>query len=141
MRRTLALTLAGMAAAIGLGLLGGGVRAQAPATGPSFTQAQADQGAQVYSQHCGLCHGAHMDDGEFGPSLKGARFKRQWGGKSVGALFSYVTAAMPPGQAGTLPADDYAAVLAFVFQANGATAGAAPMPADSQALAGATVPN
>ena len=122
--------------------LGGGLRARAePPAALSFTPAQADQGQQVYADHCGVCHGGHLDDGEFAPSLKGVRFKTHWAGKSVGALFSYVSAAMPPGQSGVLSAGDYAAVLAYVVQANGAAAGAAPLPADAKALSAMTVPN
>lgn len=141
MRRVVPACVAAAAAVAVIAALGGGWRARAePAAGLSFTQAQADQGQQVYADHCGVCHGAHMDDGEFAPSLKGARFRTHWGGKSVGALFAYVAANMPPGQSGVLSADDYADVLAYVLQSNGAPAGTTPLPSDAAALATLTVP-
>ena len=113
--------------------------AQGPAP-VGFTAAQADHGEDVYVASCALCHGAHMDDAEFAPPLKAAAFRRKWGGKPAAALYGFVKAAMPPGQAGTLPPEDYAAVLAFVLQANGAKPGDKPFPADPAALGAAVVP-
>jgi mono/diheme cytochrome c family protein len=107
---------------------------------PSFTQAQAQQGGEVYTDHCASCHGANLNDGQFGPALKGARFKSQWGGKSVGALFTYLSANMPPGQAGVLAADDYANLIAFLLQSNGEAAGDKPLASDPGALSGEILP-
>lgn len=100
----------------------------------SFTQAQADQGGDLYRASCASCHGPALNDGEFAPTLKGARFKGKWSGQSVGALFAYVSTNMPPGQAGALAPEDYANILAFLLQANGVPAGIKSLPADSQSL-------
>ena len=102
----------------------------------AFTQAQVDQGQDLYRANCASCHGGALNDGEFAPSLKGVRFRGKWSGQPVGALFSYMSANMPPGQAGVLGPDDYASLAAFLLQANGAAAGAKPLPADAQALSG-----
>jgi mono/diheme cytochrome c family protein len=107
-----------------------GARAQDGAP-PGFTQGQADHGAEVYGERCASCHGPNLNDGQFAPSLKGARFRADWGGKSAGQLFSYMSANMPPGQAGVLAADDYADLLAFLLRAGGAQAGTKPLPADA----------
>ena len=108
-----------------------------PAT---FTQVQADQGAEIYRDRCALCHGANLANPEFAPSLNGARFKRRWGGQSAAGLFSYITHAMPPGQTGVMSADDYAAVMAYLIGANGGVAGPQPLPSDTKALSGMVLP-
>jgi hypothetical protein len=48
---------------------------------------------------------------------------------------------MPPGQMGAMPADDYASVVAFLMQSNGATVGKTAMPADASALSGEAWPS
>ena len=97
------------------------------ATAPGFTAAQADHGGQVYSDHCASCHGANLNDGPFAPALKGAAFRTDWGGKTVGAFNTFLTAQMPPGQAGVLNADDYADVIAYLLRSGGAPAGSQPL--------------
>jgi len=114
---------------------GGGARADDARTA-SFTQAQADQGGDLYRASCASCHGPALNDGEFAPPLKGVRFKSKWSGQPTGALFGYISANMPPGQAGALAPDDYANILAFLLQANGVQAGQQPLPADPQLLSG-----
>ena len=105
-----------------------------------FTQAQADQGQDLYRANCASCHGGALNDGEFAPSLKGVRFKAKWSTQPVGALFGYIAANMPPGQAGVLGPDDHASLTAFLLQANGVPAGASPLPTDDKALAGLNWP-
>jgi mono/diheme cytochrome c family protein len=126
-------------AAVALAVLAFGARAQTAA--PSFTRAQADHGGQIYAERCAACHGPNLDDGSTAPSLKGARFRRDWGGKSAGDLFRYLTANMPPGQAGVLAGDDYADVMAFLLQAEGGAPGDQALPADAQMLSAMVLPN
>ncbi|MEO6340547.1 MAG: cytochrome c [Caulobacteraceae bacterium] len=118
----------------------------APATAASaqtapahFAPAQAEHGADLYRQRCAQCHGDNLNDGEFGPSLKGAFFKGQWGGKTVGELFTLLTTTMPPGQVGVMTPDDYADLMALLLKANAVAAEGAPLPADPKALAGLTI--
>src|SRR4029434_7286966 len=66
-------------------LLSGSLNAQSVAT-PSFTEAQATQGKAVYDRSCLSCHGANLDDGEFGPPLKGVEFRLRWGAKPIDGL-------------------------------------------------------
>ncbi len=122
-----------------------GLAAAAPATAQdqavaTFTQAQADHGRDLYRDNCGMCHGPNLNDGEFGPSLNGARFKRQWSGNGVGGLFAYLTAAMPPSRTGILRPDEYADLIAFLFLANGADASAEPLPSTPDELSALTIP-
>jgi mono/diheme cytochrome c family protein len=62
-----------------------GFAGQMHAQAVAFTTAQAAQGKTAYTQNCESCHGANLDDGQFGPPLKGSAFNRQWGGKPADA--------------------------------------------------------
>ncbi len=64
--------------------------------GASFTADEAARGKAAYAANCVSCHGANLDDGEFGPPLKGDSFKGHWTGQSQEALFNYIQARMPP---------------------------------------------
>ena len=102
-----------------------------PGQGPSaFTAAQATEGQSAYAQNCAGCHGQGLDDGEFAPPLKGTAFTAQWGGKSVGELFDYLSTKMPPSNAGALGDAVYRQIAAFVLQSNG-------VPLDAKNLPGA----
>src|SRR5580698_8115042 len=105
-----------------------------------YTAAQAAQGKAAYSQNCESCHGANLDDGQFGPPLKGAAFNRQWGGKPADAVFTYMSTRMPPGNAGSLGNPAYAAVLAYLVESNGGHAGALELPTDAKLLAAMLMP-
>ncbi len=119
----------------------GGPSALAQDEAPAhFTAAQASRGADAYRDRCVLCHGANLDDGEFGPTLKGARFKRKWGGQSLAALFAYVSTTMPPGQTSLMGPEDYADVLAHILAGNGVAAGDTPLPSKTEALGPLTMP-
>jgi mono/diheme cytochrome c family protein len=120
--------------------LAGAFAAAAEEGAPAFTHAQAEHGGEVYAERCASCHGSDLNNGEFGPSLKGARFARKWGGRSLAELYDYMSKQMPPGQAGVLAGDDYADLMAFLLEAGGAPAGPKALPADPKALATMAVP-
>jgi alcohol dehydrogenase (cytochrome c) len=91
----------------------------AKGSAPSFTAAQAARGKTAYANSCSTCHGTGLDDGEFGPPLKGAAFQQKWGAQSPSALFSYMQQNMPPSSAGQIGAQTYADLEAYILQANG----------------------
>ena len=63
----------------------------------SFTAEQANAGQAAYKQHCASCHGANLDDGEFGPPLKGVEFRSRWGGtQPLEPLYTHMEQRMPP---------------------------------------------
>ena len=72
------------------------VRALAPDVWPSFTQAQADEGKQLYADRCANCHGANLE-GVGTPALTGASFIRRWAGgsKTVGDFYAKIRDTMP----------------------------------------------
>jgi hypothetical protein len=55
------------------------------------------------------------------------------------ALFDKSKKTMPPAAPASLPDDSYAAILAYVLEVNGFTAGAAKLPAGGDALSEMTV--
>ena len=92
------------------------------AVGP-FTAVQAAQGHKEYSASCAACHRANLSGGGEAPSLAGGTFLKGWGSRSTRELFDYIQSAMPLGKGGSLSDTSYAAVVAFLLQANGATPG------------------
>ena len=112
------------------------VEAQSPATPLSYTVAQADQGQTAYVEHCASCHGQNLDDGAYGPPLKGNDFRQKWGARSAEPLFTFTSTKMPPARPGTLGDASYAQLLAYMLQENGAPSGTRELPADPEALEG-----
>ena len=102
----------------------------------SFTAEQATAGEAAYKQHCASCHGASLDDGPFGPPLKGVEFRGRWGGtQSAEPLFTYIEQRMPPAAPGSLGANVYAQILAYMFRENGMQPSLSqPLPSDPAAL-------
>lgn len=110
--------------------------AAAPGT-PSFTQAQAQAGAAVYTQACVSCHGANLQ-GVAAPAVAGTEFlttvsKNGW---TFSDLRTLVVQQMPLNNPGSLTPKQYADVLAYLLASNCYPSGAAAFPAaDSTTLA------
>lgn len=101
----------------------------------AYTAAQAAEGATLYKAACAACHGESLAGTFEIPPLTGI-FVARWSTGSVGALFDYVSHAMPQMAPGSLSADDNAKIVAYLLQANGMPAGAKPLPSDPAALKG-----
>ncbi|BBC73898.1 conserved hypothetical protein [Altererythrobacter sp. B11] len=116
-------------------------RGQQPvqASGKAFA-AQVEAGRTAYATHCAACHGADMAGGQFASSLTGAAFLAKWGGAPAQDLYTYIRNSMPPGGAGTLPDETYAALAALILSQNGGHAERALAPGDAASLAAATLP-
>ncbi|HTX14893.1 MAG TPA: PQQ-binding-like beta-propeller repeat protein, partial [Candidatus Baltobacteraceae bacterium] len=133
------------AAAIALAPIG---RAQAPADQfefnsrsiASFTAAQAAAGKEAYAKNCASCHGTTLNGSEFASALRGITFTNNWGGRSAVELFNYMNTKMPPASPGSLGAETYAQVEAFLLQSNGVQPGQTELPTDPQTLATMTIP-
>jgi mono/diheme cytochrome c family protein len=117
-----------------------GQDAPAPVTAsvaPAFTQEQADRGHAIYRRACQDCHGANLNDGEFGGApLTGQYFVRHWGGGNVAALYGYMRAKMPPDRPGKLNPQTYADLTAFLLDKNGYQSAQTELPPDPEAQAG-----
>ncbi len=121
-----------------LWLTGFGVLAQeqsfftgGPAVG--LTAEQASRGKAVYDNSCGSCHGANLDNGAFGPPLRGSAFKMHWSSQSANALFTYIATKMPPAAPVRLSDRAYSDVEAYILRANGVAIGSTELaPARAQ---------
>ena len=84
-----------------------------------YTEAQAEQGKQVYTQNCAACHGDQLQ-GKSAPAIAGTAFLKKadlldW---SVADLRTIVVTQMPRDNPGSLSPDQYAAVLAYLLDKN-----------------------
>lgn len=91
----------------------------------AFDQSQADRGKAAYIDNCASCHGPNLDDGQFGPPVKGSKFHAHWHDQSADALLTLIVQRMPPSNPGSLPRDTYRDIEAYLAQQNGEAAGAA----------------
>ena len=119
MRRAL-LGSAALGAAIATALVGAAASAQGNAA--SFA-AQVAEGRTLFATNCAVCHGEALTGGQFAGVLKGPGFMAKWGGVPIGELEAYIHASMPPGQAGRLSDEQYAALAALVVHENGGDPG------------------
>ncbi len=115
-----------------------GQQGATPSTAPNtargvYTEAQAAEGAGLYKTACAMCHGENLMGSFEAPSLIG-RFVGNWSNGTVGALFTYVSDAMPQMAPGSLSPEDNAKIVAYLLKANGMPAGAQPLPSDRAAL-------
>ncbi len=120
------------------GLLVGVLPAQAQEL--SFSAEQVEAGTAVYKETCQLCHGTSLSNGQFGTPLRGNYFRKKWGGKTLGELLQFTLESMPPDNKGGLPAEQYAAALAYILSRNEVAAGSTAMPADPLVLQAVPLP-
>ena len=133
-------TLAVIAALCGSSLGIAPVIAQDTLPKVSFTAAQVSAGKSEYEKSCLDCHGANLDDGEFGgPPLRGTSFESKFFGSTADTLYGFMQALMPPDRPGRLSADTYANLTAYILSKNGIQPGSTPLPSDIDALAGLMV--
>jgi alcohol dehydrogenase (cytochrome c) len=94
---------------------------------PSYTAEQAARGKAAYAANsCALCHGETLGGTGSGPSLADASFASRWRELSPSSLYAFMTAQMPMVAPGSLSADTYRDLAAFIFQQNGYPAGKEP---------------
>jgi len=106
--------------------------------GPAgFTDQQARRGQAVYAESCALCHGRHLNDGQFGPPVKGAAFKAHWHDQSAAALWAVIFKRMPPASPGSLDSRAYTDVEAYLLRENGENSGAAELAVSGAAMVAA----
>jgi cytochrome c len=99
----------------------------------TFTEEQVSRGASIYDGSCASCHAENLA-GLDGPGLKGPTFEH-WFAGSVGALFDFLSVAMPLDDPGGLSATQYVNLIAFIASENGYVAGEVPLPGTTEELA------
>lgn len=135
----------GYLAAALLAIAGGLLAARADeaagkSVGITFTSGQVERGEESYIENCVMCHGYNLNDGEFGPPIKGSFFRNKWTGKSVGELYELTVMTMPQSNPDSLDPATYADIMAYVFEANGIEPGDMDLPSDSDALKSVPLP-
>jgi len=124
---------------LGIAMLGtaySAVQAQAPANVNDgiYTAAQAERGKAVFAMTCAGCHGEKAEGGAAGPTLSGPDFTNGYKDGSAGALLNKISSDMPSNAPGSLEAQQYADVFAFVLSVNKYPAGQTEAPKDPAAL-------
>jgi alcohol dehydrogenase (cytochrome c) len=90
---------------------------------PSFSAVQVARGKTAYGDNCQSCHGDNLDDGEFGPPIKGPSFQSHWQKQAPASLFAFLMRKMPPSDPGMLSQQTYADIESYILQANGGKPG------------------
>jgi mono/diheme cytochrome c family protein len=85
-----------------------------------YTAAQAERATPIFSQSCANCHTLESDGNR---PLSGDAFWKGYTQKSVGDLLAFVSANMPNGSGGSLPASTYNDLVALILASNGFPAG------------------
>ena len=133
------MTLVGFALALSPTLRGQDAPAPSTVWDKVYTEAQAARGKAAYMAECSACHSEDLGGSGYAPALKGNDFAFAWGEKSVGDFFDRARKLMPPDNPGSLPADKYRDIIAFILQENKYPAGNRELPTDSPALRTITI--
>jgi mono/diheme cytochrome c family protein len=104
-----------------------------------YSTAQVERAAPIYREQCASCHGTQMRGAPGSPALAGAEFLVWWEGRTAAELFDVIRRTMPPGSAGRLTSQQYADLIAAMFQASGFPHGARELPGERAALEGVRV--
>jgi len=99
-----------------------------------YTEEQRKRGQGVYADACASCHAAELAGADVVPALVGPDFLRKWTGATAGELFEQIRSTMPQDSPGSLSPQQYADVLALIFNKNKFPAGKIPLPDDDAAL-------
>lgn len=111
------LGLAALALAFGSGV----ATAQPAASGPWYTQEQADAGLRDFNTNCAACHGYSMF----------TRFQKYG---TAEKYYNKITGSMPKWMPGSLPEDVYTNILAYMLQQSGFQPGDVELTSDRARL-------
>ena len=99
-----------------------------------YTEEQRKRGQGVYADACASCHAAALTGADVVPALVGPDFLGKWTGATAGELFERIRSTMPQDSPGSLSPQQYADVVALIFNRNKFPAGRTPLPDDDAAL-------
>jgi hypothetical protein len=91
-----------------------------------YREAQAEEGGQLYAQHCAGCHESD--------NYVGTNFAAKWGGGTLSDAFLDMSLAMPPSNPGGLTPVTYANIIAHFLAESGYPAGQTALPGDAWQL-------
>jgi mono/diheme cytochrome c family protein len=112
---------------LGIGVaLASGVHAQTKVVADGvYTAEQATRGAVAYEKACASCHMSDLRGESFAPALNGDAFALRWENGKLADLHKIIKGTMPADSPGSMSAQDYADIVAFLLKANGYPAGQA----------------
>ena len=124
-------TVLSVAAALGAGARVARGQTSGPSTQRStssgvYSADQATRGRDVYAMQCKSCHTP--------ASHTGAIFAAWWDRKPLSELYQFIVTRMPKNEPGSLQADEYVDVMAYLLKLNELPSGNEPLPADSVAM-------
>ena len=99
-----------------------------------YAEPQAARGKVVYEAQCAFCHQSDLRGQGFAPGLIEDVFATRWQDGNLGDLFTIVKATMPQDKPASLTDDEYAAIVAYLLQANRYPAGKQDLGFDPAAL-------
>jgi mono/diheme cytochrome c family protein len=91
-----------------------------------YSASQALRGSDVYAGSCKSCH---TPESHAGPA-----FYARWNGRPLLELYEFIRDRMPKNEPGSLSAQEYADVLAYLLKMNQMPSGRRELPADSLAM-------
>jgi mono/diheme cytochrome c family protein len=92
-----------------------------------YTAEQAARGQRTFGRICAVCHGR--------TEFTGPIFQVTWMADPVEALFEHISTKMPQNRPGSLSAQEYIDVVAYMLQLNRRPAGDRELPPDPELLA------
>ncbi|MBI3792797.1 MAG: cytochrome c [Gemmatimonadetes bacterium] len=92
-----------------------------------YSAEQASRGKDTYLAQCQSCHAAITHTGPV--------FRRNWSGRTLSELFTFMSTRMPKSEPGSLAPETYADLLAYMLQMNKMPPGTAEIVPDPAQLA------
>ena len=99
-----------------------------------YTEEQATRGRRSYETQCESCHLENLRGDGYAPALGGLDFSVAWTGRTVGDLFDSIATTMPQEEPGSLTAQVYIDIVAYLLQKNHIAAGDAELLPDAERL-------
>jgi S-disulfanyl-L-cysteine oxidoreductase SoxD len=100
-----------------------------------YSEAQAERGKKIYTDHCLTCHGADMKGvGNRAPALVGDRFMQNWENTTANNLFEKLRDTMPASYPDSVSDASKIDAMAFLFKSNGFPAGQTELKLDQEDL-------
>jgi S-disulfanyl-L-cysteine oxidoreductase SoxD len=100
----------------------------------AYTDAQAKQGKDVYTQSCASCHLDDLSGSGQALPLAGDAFMQSWEGQTVDDLYEVIHDTMPQDKPGTLTPDQSVQVISYILEFNKFPAGQTALPSDPAAM-------
>jgi cytochrome c5 len=93
---------------------------------PSFSDAQADEGRDIFRASCTECH--------YSSEFQDSQFKFKWGRRSAGNLYQLIQNEMPETNPGSLSPEEAVSIVSYILRMNGFEAGPSRLAADRTVL-------